>query len=507
MKRNKELLIKILFFSFLVLAPRLFFFFITENFYNEEPPFYIYDALQIIKSGEIPLQHNHPGGYQLILAAIISLSKFISDKISPILLPRLITLLLGIFSAGIYYLLIKYLFKKSNALISFIILCLHYPFIILSVNTLNYMPMYFFVLLGILTFIYFLDKNDVKYYICSAISIAFAAMMRQAAWPLPFILTLILISKRRILQSVLFFLLTFAYPIYYMVRLYHDNAPFAFYYVGGGLDDKCVNTLNTNLIFAFPEYLINNYPSYLFIAGLAGIVISLFRYAKGYNHKIILAIFFLTNFMIYNFLVMTNNFIFISEYGSLHPRYSVLFILLLLPFSIEILEKISANIFRFKKNVAMLVVAILMIPSMVLSWQGVSSDLKQYMVPEAYNDLSDYLKKNISKQSKLIIASNRRQYIVHALIKSNRTYDVINFFDPPSFGHEYILDELTAEGLCNSAEDVIKEYKLDNDTDYAIIFDSSLTRLKQVDISHLESRYPNKEYKIVRFGDILLIRP
>ena len=143
MKKSKLWIILILTIAF---VSRIYFLNTTENYYNEEAPAYVRDAMRIAATGHFPIWHNHPGGYQYVLAFLLFLFK---PLFSAVLLSQLFNVVLGMISIYYYILLCKKLFGKMNAIVSGMTLSLSIQHIMLSINTLSYGPMYFGLILGL----------------------------------------------------------------------------------------------------------------------------------------------------------------------------------------------------------------------------------------------------------------------------------------------------------------------------------------------------------------------
>ena len=452
--------------------------------------------MRIVKTKHFPVWHNHPGGYQYILAFLLFMFKPI---ISAVLMPRLFNFILGMFTIYFYFLLSRKLFGKTTAIVSSVILSLSIQHIMLSINTLSYGPMYFGLIAGLYYFISYLGSNKNKQFVLSMIFIAFASMMRQEAWLIIPVLALVLLLRKKLIRLIWFIILTSSFPVYYMTKLFfmYKN-PFEFYYVGGGFD-SLVNYFDWKMFLTFTKYLIANYPLFLFVAGLLGMLLC-FKHIKKYKHKYLMIAFFVLNYIFYQIMVMSHNFIFISSYGDEYTRYSVIFIIFLIPFTVDFFNKSFTKITK-NKIVATVLITLLMIPFLTVTYNNYSKYKQtKFIPPGEYYELRDFLVNNIPEDTKLYIATDLPQRISFAVTESNNAYQLSYFITPEIFNQ---LNNFNAKSLYEIAEDHIKEDTYSGD--YILIIDQAVTRL--INMEQYEQYYDDTKFEKTKINRVLILKP
>jgi len=279
--------------------------------------------------------------------------------------------------------------------------------------------------------------------------------------------------------------------------------PVEFYYVGGGFD-SFVNFVDFNMISSFTKYLIVNYPGFLFVLGIIGMLYSSYFAIKKYSHKTIIILFFAVNYVFYQIMVMSHNFIFISSYGKEFTRYSFIFIIFLIPFTIDIIYKILIK-FTKKKQIISFGLFLIMIPYILSAYHNYSISPYINGPPTEYYNLRDYLKENIHDDTVLYIATKTPQTISYAVTETNKAYRLSYFITPESF-HEFIKTNYSSESLYNiQVEHLNKE--IEPTTNYLIIYDNPILSLPEINTDDLLSFYNDVHFKKININGLIVLRP
>jgi 4-amino-4-deoxy-L-arabinose transferase-like glycosyltransferase len=347
----------------------------------------VIQAVDMLDSGQRGLifDGNTSVLYYYLLAAILH---FWHD---PIFVPRILTALFGIFLVIPYYFLIKMLFEEDIAFYSSILLVLYPIHAIQSTVTTSSAVFYFFFFGCLYYFFKFKEKEKIIWLIFSAVLFNIAAMLRFESWIFIPILTIFL-YKNGFRYAMLFLSLSLVLPSVwlYLCQYYHHNAFYSFI-----MPAKTVHT--EILLSRFPSkepfgWFGILYKTLGFVIATSGFCGMIYAFIK--KRFLYLAFFFWCLLLLYTLNTMSNK--------MWHDeRYSIFLGLLLFPYAILCIKKISV-LLKLKP-------IILLLPFIFFSMLEFK-EIALSRIPrigEGIKEVSGWLRKNVTDSDRLILGSDK----------------------------------------------------------------------------------------------------
>lgn len=380
--------IKILFLIILAAFIRFIIFFNSDNFAGAVPMGRVVSAFRIV--GNPSLKLNFCGNvsllYHYLLAAVL---RFWPD---PLISPRILSLVFGIFIIIPFYFLVKILFSERVAFYSSILLSLYPLHAIQSTLSTSDVIFHFFFFCSLYYLFRFkLKEKNVCWLILSAILFNIAAMLRFESWTFIPLLSIFLYrdGKR---YSITFFLLSLILPFIWLYLCYHHTGN-AFYSFTASAKTSHAEILLQRVpysreLFGWLKILYKMLGYIVVICAVSGILYSFVK--KRYLY--------LASLFLYLFSLYTLNTI--AGRMWYNERYSIILGLLILPYAVLCIEKIPSFL---KFNPAILLLPFIFFSA--LQFQKITIHMLPTL-PKEVKEVANWLKLNVSLSEKLILSSD-----------------------------------------------------------------------------------------------------
>ncbi|NLH50245.1 MAG: hypothetical protein GX444_16820 [Myxococcales bacterium] len=387
----------------------------TINWYNEEPFFYLYDTVQFLRQPfHFPLVANHPGGYQYLLALLIRLGG-IHDVVA---LGRYLSFVLGTATVIPLFLLVRRALGDWTGWLAGAALAIYSTHILLSVNSLNFAPFFFFLLTGCWLFGESLTlvgsaRRSWAALIGAALCFVAAGTLRFESWLFIVPLVVWLGWKKQWRRAAVFGALTAAFPLLYLAfarAKYGDFFPFL--EVSGGIDRAFSGWLDWRAAGVWGRELSREVGLVPLAAGVVGIVLGLQR---RHQKELLLYLGLVAAF--YLFRTMRHRFIF----AGVFPRYDVLPLLFFLPYAFSAAIDLTRRI----KTARSWAAAALALPILLaFGWQSAANFFHVVdeeglaAAPPATRSLIDWMKRELRPDEPICLDFWLHPTVLYSLIEA-----------------------------------------------------------------------------------------
>lgn len=364
----------------------------SDNSAGSTPMGRLIDSISILDNPRLSsnFNGNTPVLHHYLLAAVLYFH-FWPDPVVP---ARIFTMLFGIFLIIPFYFLIKILLNKRTAFYSGILLSLYPLHAIQSTLTTSDAVFHFFFFSCLYYFFKFkLKEKKIFWLVLSAVLFNIAAMLRFESWIFIPLLSIFLYKDGK-KYSVLFFLLSLILPSIWLYLCYHYHGDAFFSFVTStrtAHTEIVLGAAHSKEILGWLNILYKTLGRMVVISGIFGIIYSFFK-----KNSLHLAIFFLYLYSFYTINTITYRMWYLE-------RYSILLGLLLLPYSILCIEKISV-LLRLKP-------VILLLPFIFFSTlefkKIMMCDIRGSILPTEIKEIANWLKANVLSSDKLILGTDR----------------------------------------------------------------------------------------------------
>jgi hypothetical protein len=386
MRRNK--IIIFLFLVFLATLARSLFLLNSDNFDGSFSMGRVTAALCILENPGLRL--NFDGNSSILYHYLLATALYFWRN--PLITPRIFTMLFGILLIVPFYLLIEMLFNQEIAFYSSILLSFYPLHVMQSTLSTSDVVFHFFFFACLYYFFKFkLKEKKVFWLILSAILFNIAAMLRFESWVFIPLLSIFLYKDGK-RYSAAFFLLSLILPSIWLYLCYHytGNVFYSF--------TKSASTAHTEILLRTVPYskkvlgwlnvLAKTITAPIVICGVCGIFYAFIR--KKFWH---LALFFLYLYFLYTVNTLL-------ERMWLNERYGILLGLLILPYSILCVERISLFL-RLKPIILFLPFVLFSL----LQFQKITVS-RMPILPEGVKEVAHWLKFHASLKDRIILGSD-----------------------------------------------------------------------------------------------------
>ena len=386
MRRNK--IIIFLFLVFLATLARSLFLLNSDNFDGSFSMGRVTAALCILENPGLRL--NFDGNSSILYHYLLATALYFWRN--PLITPRIFTMLFGILLIIPFYLLIEMLFNQEIAFYSSILLSFYPLHVMQSTLSTSDVVFHFFFFACLYYFFKFkLKEKKVFWLILSAILFNIAAMLRFESWVFIPLLSIFLYKDGK-RYSAAFFLLSLILPSIWLYLCYHytGNVFYSF--------TKSASTAHTEILLRTVPYskkvlgwlnvLAKTITAPIVICGVCGIFYAFIR--KKFWH---LALFFLYLYFLYTVNTLL-------ERMWLNERYGILLGLLILPYSILCVERISLFL-RLKPIILFLPFVLFSL----LQFQKITVS-RMPILPEGVKEVAHWLKFHASLKDRIIFGSD-----------------------------------------------------------------------------------------------------
>ena len=389
MRRNK--IIIFLFLVFLATLARSLFLLNSDNFDGSFSMGRVTAALCILENPGLRL--NFDGNSSILYHYLLATALYFWRN--PLITPRIFTMLFGILLIIPFYLLIEMLFNQEIAFYSSILLSFYPLHVMQSTLSTSDVVFHFFFFACLYYFFKFkLKEKKVFWLILSAILFNIAAMLRFESWVFIPLLSIFLYKDGK-RYSAAFFLLSLILPSIwlYLCYRYRGNIFYSFIVPARTAHTEILlqRVPYAKQIFGWLNILYKTLGPIIVICGIFGMLYSIAK--KRFLH---LTLLFLYLYSLYTINALT-------ERMWYNYRYSILLGLLILPYSVLCIEKISVPL-RLKP-------IILFLPFIFFSMLGFKNITSRYIfrstLPVEIKEIAQWLKVNVSSRGKLILSSDR----------------------------------------------------------------------------------------------------
>lgn len=378
-------------------------------------------------------------------------------KNDPIVIPRLLSLILGAVMIYPFSRLVELLFGRAIAILSAFIVAIYPLHIMQSVVSTSEMP-YLFFLFSALYFIfrYIAKGKKMPYLIAGAILLNLASMVRLEGWIFIPLLALLLFRERRA-HLIVFLLIASIFPVIWLALSYYKfHNPFIYFVVQPSYAKVEVTfhkmhhytdvITSRDKALIWPAILDKTLPPYIFALGCLGIAVSV---VKKRGRHLILFFAVLSAFLLYKVF---------SETILVQPRYTLTLGLFLIPYAGLSLYNIS--VFAKKHSRRYISPVFFTVFLMAISFGAIKTAVAERpLLPNSIKELASWLKAHAGPQDKIIIDQDEfhlypENIILHSRIDPDRFFVV---------SAEYIV-----EGVRHADKKAVLNYLSDARTKYMV---------------------------------------
>lgn len=318
----------------------------------------------------------------------------------PVIVPRLLSLVLGIMSLFPFYGLVRLEFGKKAALISTLLFSV-YPFHIRhSVVSLGEVPTLFFILSSLYFFLYYLkEDSSLKYLGFSTFFLNVACMIRAEAWFFIPVLTAILAYKSSLRRAVLFLFLSSILLLTYAIVSKIQLGVFIPYIQLIPRRPRPPLTLISPFRWMLPPYI--SLTPLVFLLCLVGLCRAVIQKSHAIFALIILA----------PLIPVVKLF----AGGNTQPRYTLHISVLLLPF-LTIGYAFVRDIFphKFRKVASVVTIGLLLVVGLPRVGRTIYHGSSHYSpivsVPGYVTQIAEWIKKTVGKDEKIILDEDKNRW-------------------------------------------------------------------------------------------------
>lgn len=446
MHRTKLLIISLIIFA---LFPRLWFFFNVDNSAGAEK---ITKAVSIIDNPR--LGPNFDGNtsvfYNYLLVAWLRVWPDIE------IAPRVLSMVFGILAIIPFYFLVRLIFTENIAFYSSVLAAL-FPLHAMQSTFSMSDTLYHFFFLACLYFIFKfkLKERRMVWVVLAGVLFNAAALLRFESWSLIIILFVLLLREGK-KYSIVFLSLSLISPCAWMLLChhFHKDALISFTLPARTAYVEIVmrKSAHNRSILGWLSILRMMLGYIIVLSGLFGIAYSFLK-----KRSLYFGLFFL-----YFYVLYTINTLSLRMWHN--ERYAIVLGLLMLPYSVVFLERLSV----FLKSRLI----ILFLPFLVISCIEFNHTAHRYInwntLPVQIKELSFWIRENIPSSSKILIGLNNNDLYGHDIILRSsiplRNFFLVTIFSPaPSLNksdiENYVVREkpdfliLNSQGYLNSILD------------------------------------------------------
>lgn len=342
----------------------------------------------------------------------------------PFLAPRIVSLIFGSLLIFPFYYYVKMSFDQRTALYASLMTCFYSQHVIYSVLSTGETMFHFFLFSSFVFFLKFNKKRrKVSYLILSAFLLGSATMCRFEGGVFIPLLTLFLLSKRK-KYAVVFFLIAMILPVWWMfINHWVVHDPFLFL---RNNDTTVATFFNMARLFSglkldlfdrivgWPKILWEHLTPYTAILGFAGVVYSFVR-----KKNIFPSFLFLTLFLIFVYKTA-------AEELLLDGRYGITLALLLIPFSVFMLQRAVRKITKGRTWVPLIIFVVFFSSRMM----PMAIDQKP-MTPFFVKDIGSYLARYLTEEDSILVDTTEDDDLTEGIIMYSKIFDKRRTFRVP----------------------------------------------------------------------------
>ena len=412
---------KVLFLLFvLAFSIRLFFFPFADN-RPGDPWERVFTALEWLKHPHIILSGDWLPLHTYLLAGILSIWK------DPLIAPRALSLLFGSLTLIPFYLLLRDLFDRNNAILSSILFSFFGLHISYSSQSWSETTGIFFLITG---FYLFFTKNKMEpwFSILSGVSLGLSCMVRIEFWPFVPLLIFVRVIQSGFRQSLLFAISSCIFPILWMMSNYIQIEDFLPYYTVNISFERYKIGSFWERLFIYPIRFLKLVGPIIAIGSMGGILISIFK-----RERYELALPLLVQFIF---------FIYESVKVNANPQYRFLMVICMLsfPYFFLLIKESSSVLSRKLKNMILILGIASFLSISFWSLLASGGEIRVHQPPVWELELAKKIKEDSGNGN--VFFDNYKWFISNLAVRSEITPNRLArvFIQPPYKGIKTPID-------------------------------------------------------------------